>query len=135
MCIKKSQILELNDIILHLNSMNDDHEREIYLQEAVEDVELFISTLRSINKSKLITVKKKKVICVKSKKYTSDVVTKIFKENNIDEIVAKYTKQELTDMYVTLYSSKPLSSYDKTRIAQSIYHHINTINRTKALLG
>lgn len=135
MCIKKSEILELNDIILHINSMDDDYEREIYLQEAVEDVELFISTLRSINKSKLVTERKKKNICTKSKKYTLDAVIKIFEENTIDEIVAKYTKQELTDMYVTIYSSKPLSSSDKTRIAQNIYHHIYTINRTKALLG
>jgi len=135
MCIKKSELLELNEIILHLNSMSDDNEREVYLQQAVEDVELFISTLRSINKSKLVTTKKKKEVCVKSKKYTSDNVLKIFEENTLDEIVAQYTKQELTEMYVTIYSSKPLSSYDKTRIAQNIYHYINTVNRTKALLG
>lgn len=135
MCIKKSELLELNDIILHLNSISDDNEREVYLQEAVEDVELFISTLRSINKNKLVKAKKKKVICVKSKNYTSDNVLKIFEENTLDDIVAKYTKQELTDMYITIYSSKPLSSYDKMRIAQNIYHHFNTINRTKALLG
>lgn len=135
MCIKKSELLELNDVIQHLNAISDAYEREVYLQEAVEDVELFISTLRSINKSKLVATRKKKVTAIKSKEYTSDIVFKIFKENNLDEIVAKYTKQELTDMYAAIFLAKPLSSYDKIRIAQNIYHYINTLNRTKALLG
>lgn len=135
MCIKKSELLELNDVIQHLNAISDAYEREVYLQEAVEDVELFISTLRSINKSKLVATRKKKVTAIKSKEYTSDIVFKIFKENSLDEIVAKYTKQELTDMYAAIFLAKPLSSYDKIRIAQNIYHYINTLNRTKALLG
>lgn len=135
MCIKRNEILELNDIIQHLNSIKNESERETYLQEAVEDVDLFITTLKEINKSKLVISKKKKVIYKKSQEYTPEVVIKIFEENNLDDIVAKYTKQELTDMYITIYSSKPLSSYDKMRIAQNIYHYFNTINRTKALLG
>lgn len=135
MCIKKSEILELNNIIQHLNAIEDDKEIEIYLQDAVEDVELFISTLRSVNKRKLVKSKKKKVICVKMGKYTSDAVAKIFETNDLDEIIGKYTKQKLVGMYMAIYSSKPLSSYDKNRIAQSIYHHFHTIKRAKDLLG
>lgn len=134
MCITKNEILELNDIIQHLNAFNDENEREKYLKCAVEDVDLFLSTLKKINKSKLATSKKKKTVYKKRHNYTTEAVMKIFEENDLDDIVAEYSKQELTDMYLTFYTSKPLSSYDKKRIAQNVYHYIHTMERTKALL-
>lgn len=35
----------------------------------------------------------------------------------VGEIVKDYTKQQLTDMYITFYSEKPLTSFDKRKIA------------------
>ena len=135
MCITKNEILELNKIIQQINSFNSEKDIELYLENQVEDVELFITTLKGINKSKLSKNKKKKQNCKKTHQYTAEIVIQIFEENKLEEIVFKYTKQELTDMYLTFYTSKPLSSCDKTRIAQNIYHYIHTMNRTKALLS
>lgn len=135
MCITKNEILELNDIIQHLNSCSSETERDLYLADAVEDVNLFIETLKRVNKSKLTKTRKKKEDCKKTEKYTEDMIIKLFEENNTENIVSQYTKQELTEMYLQFFSSKPLSSYDKNKIAQSIYHYIYTMNRTKALLG
>lgn len=135
MCITKKEILELNDVIRNINSFNDEAERDIYLQNAVEDVDLFLTTLKGINKSKLIKTKKGKKTDKKYNHYTVENVIKIFEENSLDDIVIKYTKQELTDMYSVFFTSKPLTSCDKKRIAQNISHYIYTMNRTKALLG
>lgn len=53
----------------------------------------------------------------------------------VGEIVKDYTKQQLTDMYITFYSEKPLTSFDKRKIALTIYHSIYSMGRTKTLLG
>lgn len=97
--------------------------------------DLFISTLMGINKSKLTRRKKKKEIQEKQHKYSEEMVIQLFNEKTVDDIVLEYTKQELTEMYLTFYSSKPLTSFDKKRIALSIYQHIYTADRAKALLG
>lgn len=135
MCITKKEILEWNKIIQQINSFNNESEVELYLEDQVEDVELFITTLKGINKNKLKKEKKKKKIFKEEYNYTEQVIIQIFEENNLEDIVSEYTKKELIDMYLTLYTSKPLSSDDKTRIAQNIYQYIHTMNRTKALLG
>ena len=56
-------------------------------------------------------------------------------DDKLDEIVKDYTKQQLTDMYITFYSEKPLTSFDKRKIALTIYHSIYSMGRTKTLLG
>lgn len=135
MCITRREILELNDVVQKINSFDNEAERNKYLQSAVEDVDMFISTLKAINKNKLIKSNKNKNCIIKHSDYTNEEIIKIFKENSLDDIVNRYTKRDLTDMYLTFYSSKPLTSCDKTKIAQNIYHYIYTMNRTKALLG
>lgn len=135
MCITKNEILEWNKIIQSINSFNNENDLELYLENQVEDVELFITTLKTINKSKLVKSKKKMQNCSLVHQYTEEMIISIFKENKLEDIVEEYSKQELAEMYFTFYASKPLSSYDKTRIAQNIYQYIYTINRTKALLS
>ncbi len=135
MRVTKKEILELNDVIQKINSFNDETERDKYLQSAVEDVDMFITTLKAVNKNKLIKSGKKKTHANIYSHYTNKEIVKIFEENDLDTIVSKYSKQELTDMYLTFYSSKPLTSCDKMRIAQNIYRYIYTMNRAKALLG
>lgn len=132
--ITKEEILKLNEVIQKINSFTSETERNEYLQNIVEDVDLFLNTLKTINKNKLKTIKTNKNHIIKNTNYTQEEVMKIFEENNLDIIVEKYTKQDLTDMYLTFYSSKPLSSYDKMRIAQTIYHYIYKLNRTNSLL-
>lgn len=135
MYITKREILNLNTVIQHINSFTDEAERDQYLQDTVEDVDMFLSTLKALKKNKLINSGKEK-ICVRiDKHYTEKEIIEIFEENDLDAIVNQYSKQELTDMYLTFYSSRPLSSMKKRRIAQSIYHFIYTQNRAKALLG
>lgn len=131
----RNQILELDNIVQHINSISSEEERERYLRDEVEDIELFLSVLKRVNKSNLTKCKKKKY----SEKapniiYTKEKVVKIFEENELSDIVAEYSKRELTDMYLTFYSSKPVTSCDKTRIAQYIYQYIYAANRTQTLL-
>lgn len=133
MCITREEILELNCVIQKINSFSSGEERDKYLLDSVEDVELFISTLRAVNKNKLVSSQKRKEHISKHNAYTCEAVMEIFEKNDLEVIVSRYSKQELTDMYLTFYSTKPVSSYDKTRIAQNIYHYIYKMNRTKAL--
>lgn len=133
--ISRKEISQLNEVIQRINSFTNETERDEYLQNAVEDVDLFLNVLKTVNKNKLKTVKTNKNHIAKHNDYTKEEVMKIFEENSLDDIVEKYTKQDLTDMYLTFYSSKPLSSYDKMRIAQNLYHYIYKLNRTNSLLG
>ena len=63
------------------------------------------------------------------------MIIQLFREKTVDDILSEHTKQELAEMYFVFYSKKPLTSFDKKRIALTIYHSIYTIDRTKALLG
>uniref|UniRef100_UPI000ADC1943 hypothetical protein n=1 Tax=Clostridium sp. NkU-1 TaxID=1095009 RepID=UPI000ADC1943 len=53
MCITRNQIKELKEVIDGINSFEDEKERTDFLNNHVEDVDLFMSALRSINKKKL----------------------------------------------------------------------------------
>lgn len=134
MYFTRSQILELDDIIKHINSINSEEEREMYLRNEVEDIELFLSALKRFKKNNLTKCKKEKHSQKNSNIYTKETIMKIFEEKELSDIVAEYSKRELTDMYLTFYSSSPITSCDKTRIAQYIYQYIYAANRTKALL-
>ena len=135
MCITKNEILELHQIIQTMNSISDEKERKSYLNNTVEDVDLFISTLKGINKNQLKISEKPTTSYSKTHQYSRDMIIELFENNNLDDIVKKYSKQELTDMYLTFFTSKPLASYNKNRIAQCIHNYILAMNRTKALLG
>ncbi len=135
MYITKKDILELKDVIENINNFNDIQERDLYLKDAVEDVDLFISTLKEIKKNKLSKNKKCNEKTEKIEEFSEKMIINLFKSKKVDEIIKEYTKQQLTDMYITFYSEKPLTSFDKRKIALTIYHSIYTIGRTKALLG
>ena len=51
--------------------------------------------------------------------------------NLVDEIIKEYTKQQLTDMYITFQSEKLLTSFDKRKIALTIYHSVYIIVNNK----
>lgn len=138
MCITRTQILELNSVITALNSYEDEEERRAYLDTAVEDTDLFLQTLRSVNKKKVAGQSRKKAGVqnnIIASRYREEEVERIFEEGRLEEIVQQYTKAQLTEMYYAVYKAKPLSAAGKERIAHSIRQHFHNIDRTRALLG
>lgn len=138
MCITKAQILELNEVITNLNSCEDEDERRKYLDTAVEDTDLFLQALRNVNKKKIEGKGRKKSGLQSNtmiSHYQEEEVERIFEDGRVEEIAQQYTKAQLTEMYYTVYRSKPLSAANKERIAHSIRQHFYNIDRTKALLG
>lgn len=67
--------------------------------------------------------------------FTKNFVIQLFHENDLNEILKRYTKKDLIEMYVLLYDSKLLTSLNKERIAQEIWQYIVISNRAKKLLG
>lgn len=135
MCITKKEILELRDVIENINNFSNIQERDLYLKDAVEDVDLFINTLKEIKKNKLSRNRKSDEKTEKIEDFSEKMIINLFKSKKVDEIIKDYTKQQLTNMYITFYSEKPLTSFDKRKIALTIYHSIYTMGRTKTLLG
>ncbi len=101
---------ELDSIISRLNSIDTDEEKDQFLKCNVEDVDLFLETLKKVNKSK-------------------------FQNTSLNDIVANYSKAELAAMYCSVYSSRPLSADNKERIAQAIKGYIHDMSRAETLLG
>ena len=138
MCITRTQILELNEVITTLNSYEDEEERRAYLNTAVEDTDLFLRALRNVNKKKVAGQSRKKTVAQSKRinsQYREEEVERIFENSRLEEIVQQYTKVQLTEMYYTIYETKPLSAAGKERIAHSIRQHFYNIDRTRALLG
>ncbi len=138
MCITKTQICELNDIINNLNSIDNSKDRMIFLENNVEDVDFFLNVLKKINKKNL-SIKKESSPppLTKNKKiaYHKEYVITFFQENNLDFIVENKSKVELKAMYYAIYNSTPLSSDNKMRIAQRIKKYIHDMQRFDALLS
>ncbi len=102
----------------------------------MEDVDLFLETLKKVNKSKLKNGKKKSVVKKEENStYEKTEVFEIFQNHSLDQIVAKYSKAELAAMYYAVYCSRPLSADNKERIAQVIKGYIHDMSRAEALLG
>ena len=133
MCITRTQILELNEVITTLNSYEDEEERRAYL-----NTDLFLRALRNVNKKKVAGQSRKKTVAqskIINSQYREEEVERIFENSRLEEIVQQYTKVQLTEMYYTIYETKPLSAAGKERIAHSIRQHFYNIDRTRALLG
>ena len=67
--------------------------------------------------------------------FAQKMVIDLFNEYTLDDIIAEYSKQELSDMYSIFYSVKPLTSFDKAKIVQMIHQYIYKMNRAGVLLG
>lgn len=133
MCITRNQIKELKEVIDGINSFEDEKERTDFLNNHVEDVDLFISALRSINKKKLSPVKERKTGKA-AVKYGQNEVIDIFKNNKLESIISEYSLNELSDMYVAIFNSTPISSFKKARIAQTINNYLYAMDRASELL-
>lgn len=53
MYLTKENICDLNEIIIALNTIQNEKDKEEFLNKNIEDVNLFLTTLRKINKNKL----------------------------------------------------------------------------------
>lgn len=47
-----------------------------------------------------------------------------------ERFAAQYTKSDMKEIYMTVYSHKPLSSYGTTDMAKALYNHAHTLKRT-----
>lgn len=137
MRITKVQIEELNTIIDQLNAIDSVDVRMEYLENQVEDTGLFLEVLKKVNKNHLRIKNSRGVSDAKKAKYTfqaADVFAR-FQSSSVESIAADCSKEELIAMYHTIFHTKPLSSFNKTRIAQAINSYIHDMNRFDALLG
>ena len=137
MCITKAQIGELNTIIDRLNAIDSVDERMEYLESQVEDADFFLEVLKKVNRNNLRLKNSRGVSDAKKTKYTfqaADVLAR-FQSNSVESIAAHSSKEELIAMYHTIFHAKPLSSFNKMRIAQTINSYIHDMNRFDALLG
>lgn len=136
MCITKAQIGELNTIIDRLNAIDSVDERMEYLESQVEDADFFLEVLKKVNRNNLRLKNSRGVSDAKKTKYTfqaADVLAR-FQSNSVESIAADSSKEELIAMYHTIFHAKPLSSFNKMRIAQTISSYIHDMNRFDALL-
>lgn len=137
MCITKAQIGEMNTIIDRLNAIDSVDERMEYLESQVEDADFFLEVLKKVNRNNLRLKNSRGVSDAKKTKYTfqaADVLAR-FQSNSVESIAADSSKEELIAMYHTIFHAKPLSSFNKMRIAQTINSYIHDMNRFDALLG
>lgn len=137
MCITKAQIVELNTIIDRLNVIDSVDGRTEYLKSQVEDADFFLEVLKKVNRNNLRIKNNRGVSDAKEMKYAfqvADVLAR-FQSNSVESIAADSTKAELIAMYHTIFHAKPLSSFNKMRIAQMISSYIHDMNRLDALLG
>ena len=96
-----------------------------------------LEVLKKVNRNNLRLKNSRGVSDAKKTKYTfqaADVLAR-FQSNSVESIAADSSKEELIAMYHTIFHAKPLSSFNKMRIAQMISSYIHDMNRFDALLG
>ncbi|MFT8512592.1 MAG: hypothetical protein ABF655_10955 [Liquorilactobacillus satsumensis] len=66
-------------------------------------------------------------------KFSNDDIENLFRQSNVASIKEKYTKNDIVDMYITIFNAKPLSANTKEQTIRDIYSYYSGINRTKSL--
>lgn len=138
MYLTKENICDLNEIIIALNTIQNEKDKEEFLNKNVEDVNLFLTTLRKINKNKLPKNHKKNIkndIDFTNNTFCDEnEIIKIFKEKNDKTIMQEYSLKELRQMYSFVYKRKSPSNYTKERIISIFRDRIHTMNRVEAFV-
>lgn len=119
---------------------------EIEDRFGLEDIDQILGLLDKIKKAKFKKegggmdsrpLKKPKVLFTPAdvvyKRYTEEEIQKWFREEAKEETLNKYTKKELTDMYISLKRSKPLSRSDKSEIYDGIQSYLDAGKRGEAM--
>lgn len=57
------------------------------------------------------------------------------KDKEIEEIVQSNLKSKLEVMYIGIYETPPLTSYNKVDIARQIINYFKDLKRTEKLIG
>lgn len=126
----------LDDFLEEFNALEDD-KQQVYLQNNVEDVALFIDAIKKINKSKMIKFdiakkdKKKKNIGLHPN-YSEKEIYELLNKYDDDILLKKFTYNDLLDMYISIYGSKPLSGSTKQSLIKGFRNRMHTMNRAAA---
>lgn len=126
----------LDDFLEEFNALEDD-KQQVYLQNNVEDVALFIDAIKKINKSKMVKFdiakkdKKKKNIGLHPN-YSEKEIYELLNKYDDDTLLKKFTYNDLLDMYISIYGSKPLSGSTKQSLIKGFRNRMHTMNRAAA---
>ena len=128
-------IRSLNDIISGLNTIEDEIEKERFLNEHIEDTALFLDTMKKLNKKK-IPFKNEKTLKQKVDEekslYQEEEIYSILCEKSNTEIMQEYSLADLKGMYASVYNRKPTSSYTKERIISTLRNRMHTMKRAES---
>lgn len=135
MYLTLDNIKNLNGIISELNSIEDENEKEQFLNEHIEDTALFLDTIKK-NKKKIAMghgrIQKQRQEGVEANLYTEEEIYKILSEKNNAEIMKDYSLSDLKKMYASIYKSNPTSSYTKERIVGVLRNRMHSMKRAEA---
>lgn len=138
MYLTKESIRSLEEVIINLNNIDNDEEKNKFLEEHVEDSALLLKTLKKLNKSKIpmchTKTQKDNVEIFENDMYEETEVYNIFERKNDNEIMKEYSLINLKQMYASVYKKKPTSSYTKERIVSTLRNRLHTMNRTAAFI-
>lgn len=136
MYLTRENIHSLEEIIVNLNMIQNEEEKKEFLNKHVEDSTLFLTTLKKLKKSKIprnyLKIKKDNLETANEILYNEDDIVGIFKENNDNDIINKYSLNELKQMYSSVYNRKAPSNYTKGRIVSIFRDRFHTMNRVSA---
>lgn len=136
MYLTRESIVSLEEIIVNLNGINSEDEKNEFLKKHVEDSELLLKTLKKINKNKIpknyTRIEKNSTEVVDTDLYSEDDIESIFKEKDDEEIINEYSLKELRQMYSSVYNRKAPSNYTKGRIVSIFRDRLHTMNRVAA---
>ena len=115
MYLTGENIHSLEEIIVNLNMIQNEEEKKEFMNKHVEDSALFLATLKKINKSKIPKNHEKnqkdKLKVTNEILYNEDDIISIFKEKSDNDIINKYSLNELKQMYNSVYNRKAPSNY------------------------
>lgn len=136
MYLTLENINNLNGIISELNNIEDENEKEQFLNEHIEDTTLFLDTIKKINKKKILIghemVQKQRREDVETDLYKEEeIYTILCKKNNL-EIIQEYSLSDLKKMYASIYKKNPTSNYTKKRIVGVLRNRMHTMKRAEA---
>lgn len=136
MYLTLENISSLNSIISELNSIDDEEQKEKFLNDHLEDTALFLETIRKINKKNIPKksgkTKERKVEEVLTGQYQEEEIYKIIGQKDNVEIMKEYSLSDLKKMYASVYNRQPASSYTKERIISTLRNRMHKMRRAEA---
>lgn len=135
--ISRDELLNFKEVAEFIEKNNYNIE---IVSQMVEDVELFLEIIFRIKKMR--NMKQPNNRTKKNKKenenphvhsYTKTEIKNIIYNNGCKVTEMDFTKQDLTDMYMEIYKSKPLTKYTKQDIYNSIVDYFNREKRAEEL--